>query len=115
MLSEMKSKWPLWYSKEITIHENLEKAYATTRIHSENDINLQQSKQLSIDFVCQKTLGLSTLKEFVEIFLSSIAKDSAFHFEILSGFYKYLGITLDFNENHDSENHFTVENKKLEF
>ena len=42
---------------------------------------------IAVDFVCQKTLTLTTLKEFLEIFLSSIARDLMFHFEILSELY----------------------------
>lgn len=52
---------------------------------------------MTIDFVCHKTLTLTTLKEFLEIFLSSIAKDLAFHFEIVSGLYHNISIDLDYN------------------
>ena len=49
-----------------------------------DDINTQGIKQITVDFVCQKNLALTTLKEFLEVFLSSIRNDQAFHFEIMS-------------------------------
>ena len=85
----MKSKWPLWYTEELIFKEN--DSVIPDKIDG-FELNYKETKRLSIDFICQKSLALTALREFFEIFLSSIRKDSAFHFEILSGFYRYMGV-----------------------
>ena len=37
-----------------------------------------------IDFVCREDLVITTLKEFFEIFISSIKKEQIFHSKLLS-------------------------------
>ena len=54
-------------------------------------------KAMVIDFICREDLVITTLKEFFEIFISSIKKDQQFHTELLSSNYKYLGISMEFN------------------
>ena len=54
-------------------------------------------KEMVIDFICREDLVITTLKEFFEIFISSIKKDQQFHTELLSSNYKYLGISMEFN------------------
>lgn len=41
-------------------------------------------KEMVIDFICREDLIITTLKEFFEIFISSIKKDQVFHSELLS-------------------------------
>lgn len=36
-------------------------------------------KQMTIDYYCREDLTVTTLKEFFEIFISSLKKDQAFH------------------------------------
>lgn len=36
-------------------------------------------KQMTIDYYCREDLTITTLKEFFEIFISSLKKDQAFH------------------------------------
>ena len=49
-------------------------------------------KEMVIDFVCREDLVITTLREFFEIFISSIKKDQNFHTELLSSKYNYIGI-----------------------
>ena len=49
-------------------------------------------KEMVIDFVCREDLIITTLREFFEIFISSIKKDQNFHTELLSSKYNYIGI-----------------------
>ena len=51
-----------------------------------------------IDFVCREDLIITTLKEFFEIFISSIKKEQIFHKELLNANYKYIGLAIDFNK-----------------
>ena len=51
-----------------------------------------------IDFVCREDLLITTLKEFFEIFISSIKKEQIFHKELLSDQYNHIGIGIDFNK-----------------
>ena len=41
-------------------------------------------KQMTIDYYCREDLTVTTLKEFFEIFISSLKKDQAFHQELIS-------------------------------
>jgi len=41
-------------------------------------------KQMTIDYYCREDLSITTLKEFFEIFISSLKKDQAFHQELIS-------------------------------
>lgn len=63
-----------------------------------SDIHFENMKEMSIDFVSSKNLMITGLKEFLEIFLSSISKNMTFHFEIISGLYQYVGVELDYND-----------------
>ena len=38
-------------------------------------LNFRGVKEMVIDFICKEELNLTTLKEFFEIFISSIKKD----------------------------------------
>ena len=58
---------------------------------------LKGAKEMVIDFLCREDLVLTTLKEFFEIFVSSIKKEQVFHSELLSSKYEYIGLTMDFN------------------
>jgi hypothetical protein len=51
-----------------------------------------------IDFICREDLVLTTLKEFFEIFITSIKKDQVFHSELLSPDYHFMGLSLAFNK-----------------
>ena len=42
------------------------------------------SKEMVIDFVSREELDLTTLKEFFEIFISSVKKEMQFHSELIS-------------------------------
>ena len=50
-----------------------------------------------IDFVCREDLIITTLKEFFEIFISSIKKEQIFHKELLNPVYNYIGLGIEFN------------------
>ena len=39
-----------------------------------------------------------TLKEFFDIFISSIKKDQIFHKDLLSSEFKFIGIAMEFNK-----------------
>jgi hypothetical protein len=41
-------------------------------------------KEMVIDFICREDLVITTLKEFFEIFISSIKKEQIFHSELLN-------------------------------
>jgi hypothetical protein len=50
-----------------------------------------------IDFICREDLIITTLKEFFEIFISSIKKEQLFHSELMSSNFQYMGLSMDFN------------------
>ena len=54
-------------------------------------------KQMTIDYYCREDLLVTTLKEFFEIFISSLKKEQAFHKELLNQTYKYIGISMKFD------------------
>ena len=54
-------------------------------------------KEMVIDFICREDLVITTLKEFFEIFITSIKKEQTFHSELLSSKYKYIGLSMDFD------------------
>ena len=60
-------------------------------------MNLGKMSQLDLKFNCQMELNLMTLKEFLELFISSISNDDQLHFEIFSSFHHYVGISLSQN------------------
>ena len=51
-----------------------------------------------IDFVSREELDLTTLKEFFEIFISSVKKEMQFHSELISPSYKRIGLSLKFEK-----------------
>ena len=55
-------------------------------------------KEMVIDFICREDLIITTLKEFFEIFISSIKKDQVFHSELMSNHYKFIWLSMDFNQ-----------------
>ena len=55
-------------------------------------------KEMVIDFICREDLMITTLKEFFEIFISSIKKEQIFHKELLNPNYNHMGIGIDFNK-----------------
>jgi hypothetical protein len=59
--------------------------------------NLRGAKEMVIDFICREDLVITTVKEFFEIFISSLKKDQVFHTELMSSHYKYIGLSMDFN------------------
>lgn len=62
-----------------------------------NNFQFKGVKEMVIDFICREDLVITTLKEFFEIFISSIKKEQVFHSELLSSNYKHVGIAMDFN------------------
>ena len=58
----------------------------------------KDSKHITVDFVCQKNLALTTLKEFLEIFLTSIRNEDTFHTELMGEKHLFIGLNLDFNQ-----------------
>ena len=54
-------------------------------------------KEIVIDFFGREDLVISTMKEFFEIFISSIKKEQVFHAELLSSNYNQVGIGLQFS------------------
>ena len=59
--------------------------------------NLTGIKEMVIDFICREDLVITTLKEFFEIFISSIKKQQVFHSELLNPNYEHIGISMEFN------------------
>jgi len=54
-------------------------------------------KDLTVDFACREDLAITSLKEFLEVFIQSVKREQAFHQELLSSLYQCIGLTLDFN------------------
>ena len=54
---------------------------------------------MTIDYYCREDLSLTTLKEFFEIFISSLKKEQAFHKELLNKNYAHIGISMYFDLN----------------
>ena len=77
---------------EVKETKQLQNKFDTADIHFEN------MKEMSIDFVSSKNLLVTAIKEFLDIFLSSICKNMTFHFEIISGLYQYVAVELDYND-----------------
>jgi len=41
-------------------------------------------KDLTVDFSCREDLAITSLKEFLEVFIQSVKRDQVFHTELLS-------------------------------
>ena len=54
---------------------------------------------MTIDYQCREDLTVTTLKEFFEIFISSLKKEQAFHQELLSKTWQQVGMNLFFDQN----------------
>jgi len=54
---------------------------------------------MTIDYYCREDLTVTTLKEFFEIFISSLKKDQAFHQELISDLYQEIGLSMKFDQN----------------
>ena len=54
---------------------------------------------MTIDYYCREDLTVTTLKEFFEIFISSLKKDQAFHQELISHLYQEIGLSMKFDQN----------------
>jgi hypothetical protein len=54
-------------------------------------------KQMTIDYYCREDLTVTTLKEFFEIFISSLKKEQAFHQELTSALYQHVGLSMKFD------------------
>ena len=54
-------------------------------------------KEIVIDFICREDLVITTMKEFFEIFITSIMKNQYFHTELLNPKYKHIGLSMAFN------------------
>ena len=52
---------------------------------------------MTIDYYCREDLTVTTLKEFFEIFISSLKKDQSFHLELTSGVYSHVGLAMKFD------------------
>lgn len=59
-------------------------------------------KQMTIDFYCREDLVITTLKEFFEIFISSVKRDESFHNEVLNSKYGHIGLNINFEMNNSS-------------
>ena len=64
-----------------------------------NSYSFAGVKEMIIDFVCREDLVITTLKEFFEVFISSIKKEQIFHRELLNPNYNYMGVSVQFNTN----------------
>ena len=53
---------------------------------------------MTIDYYCREDLTVTTLKEFFEIFISSLKKEQAFHQELTSALYSSVGISMKFDQ-----------------
>ena len=53
---------------------------------------------MTIDYYCREDLPMTTLKEFFEIFITSLKKDQAFHHELISKNYNEIGLTIKFDK-----------------
>ncbi len=54
-------------------------------------------KDLTVDFACREDLAITSLKEFLEVFVQSVKREQVFHQELLSNVYQYVGLALEFN------------------
>ena len=52
---------------------------------------------MTIDYYCREDLTVTTLKEFFEIFISSLKKEQAFHQELTSHLYQHIGVSMKFD------------------
>jgi len=52
---------------------------------------------MTIDYYCREDLTVTTLKEFFEIFISSLKKEQAFHQELTSALYQHVGLSMKFD------------------
>jgi hypothetical protein len=57
---------------------------------------------MTIDFYCREDLVITTLKEFFEIFISSVKRDESFHNEVLNSKYCHIGLNINFEMNNSS-------------
>ena len=44
-------------------------------------------KDLTVDFACREDLAITSLREFLEVFVQSVKREQAFHQELLSAAY----------------------------
>jgi hypothetical protein len=44
-------------------------------------------KDLTVDFACREDLAITSLKEFLEVFVQSVKREQVFHNELLSSLY----------------------------
>ena len=54
---------------------------------------------MTIDYYCREDLTVTTLKEFFEIFISSLKKEQAFHQELIGVGYQHVGMSMKFDPN----------------
>jgi hypothetical protein len=62
---------------------------------------------MTIDYYCREDLAVTTLKEFFEIFISSLKKEQAFHRELIEQNYKHIGLTMKFDQ-HNTQATLTI-------
>lgn len=72
----------------------MRKKRLSKRMHSNGFKTL---KDLSVDFACREDLAITSLREFLEVFVQSVKRDQVFHKELLSSLYMQMGIALEFN------------------
>jgi hypothetical protein len=41
-------------------------------------------KDLTVDFACREDLSITSLREFLEVFVQSVKRDQVFHHELLN-------------------------------
>jgi hypothetical protein len=52
---------------------------------------------MTIDYYCREDMPVTTLREFFEIFISSLKKEQAFHQELTSNSYQNIGLSMKFD------------------
>jgi hypothetical protein len=50
-----------------------------------------------VDFACREDLAITSLREFLEVFVQSVKREQVFHQELLSSVYMQMGLALEFN------------------
>jgi len=60
-------------------------------------VKFRGMKEIVVDFLCREDLAITTLKEFLELFVSSIKKQQCLHSELMNPAYQHFGIKMQFN------------------
>ena len=88
---------------DLSIKENDNKAHIAHAIRKKKLSRRMQSngfkalKDLTVDFACREDLAITSLREFLEVFVQSVKREQVFHQELLSSSYLQMGLALEFN------------------